>query len=130
MPHLTTFSFLLQINALISSGSFFAKFYGDEGSAQIVHTNSTSRLVNVKSAGGLSASGSTITDLRYKFDDEAFAWDKERDLKAREPFFSSGMYFDNDMAEISRSLKDHITAQKDLLEDMGVDAVSLRKAHQ
>ena len=72
------FKFIPQLKAIISMGTWVARFYGNEGSTQIIHTNSTSVLVNVKGGGGLSASGKTITDLRYEWDADDFAWDKDR----------------------------------------------------
>ena len=67
-----------QLKAIISMGTWVARFYGNEGSTQVIHTNSTSILVNVKGGGGLSASGKTITDIRYEWDADDYAWDKER----------------------------------------------------
>ncbi len=91
-------------------------------------------LVNVKSSSGdISASGSTITDLRYKFDDEKYAWNKNRNLKEVEAFFSSGMYFNapgTDMNSIVSKLKERINTNKDMLEDMGTDSNSIMNAHR
>ena len=41
-----------QVNAIISTGSFIAQWYEEEGSSQFIFTNSTSKLVDVKSSSG------------------------------------------------------------------------------
>merc|ERR1719322_1100019 len=113
-------------------GTWVARFYGNEGSTQIIHTNSTSVLVNVKGGGGLSASGKTITDLRYEWDADDFAWDKDRDLKAKEPFFSSGFNFgeEESMGAIKQKLKGAIDSQRDFLKNLDTDAQSIKMAHK
>ena len=113
-------------------GTWVARFYGNEGSTQVIHTNSTSILVNVKGGGGLSASGKTITDLRYEWDADDFAWDKERDLKAKEPFFSSGFTFgeEESMGAIKQKLKAAIDGQRDFLKNLDTDAQSIKMAHK
>lgn len=113
-------------------GTWVARFYGNEGSTQIIHTNSTSILVNVKGASGLSASGKTITDLRYEWDAEDFAWDKNRDLKAKEPFFSSGFTFgeEESMSDVKAKLKQHIDTQRDFLKNLDTDMESIKNAHK
>ena len=37
----------IRVNAIINSGSFIAQYYSEEGSAQMVYTNSTSILKNI-----------------------------------------------------------------------------------
>ena len=46
-------------------------------------------LTNFIFAGDISVSGDTINDLEYEFQDKEYKWNKERDLKAVEPFFGA-----------------------------------------
>ncbi|TRY76606.1 hypothetical protein TCAL_03493 [Tigriopus californicus] len=120
-----------QINAIMTTGAFIAQFYEEEGSAQFVYSNTTSKLVEVKgSSGDISVSGETITDLAYEFSDKEYKWNVERDLKAKEPFFSSGSYFDEESAGLQEALKKGITFQKTLLESHSTEKEHIEKAHR
>nr|ALO75638.1 melanin-engaging protein [Tigriopus kingsejongensis] len=120
-----------QVNAIVSTGSFIAQFFEEEGAAQYVYTNSTSKLVDVKdSAGDISVSGETITDLAYEFADKEYKWNVDRDLKAKEPFFSTGAYFDEPAGSLQEALKKGIEFQKTLLESHHNDKEHIEKAHR
>ena len=52
-------------------------------------------------------------------------------MKAPEPFFSSGVYFKNvDMGDIAAKVKERISTNKDLLNNMDNDDDSIAKAHK
>lgn len=120
-----------QVNAMVSTGSFISQQFEEAGSAQMVYSNSTSKLVTVKgSSGDISVSGETITDLSYEWADAAFKWDVDRDLKAREPFFSSGSYFKVDDSAVKANIIKGITFQKTLLETLDTTPESINKAHK
>jgi len=119
------------VKKLVSTGTFVAQFFEEEGSTQFVHTNSTSVLVSVKaSPGDISVSGTTITDLSYEFSDTEYKWDADRDLKAREPVFSTGTFYEEDQAKIQDGIKKGIAFQKTLIESLDKDPETLQKAHQ
>ena len=67
------------MNGIVSTGSFVAQFYEEEGSAMLIVSNSTSKLINVKSSSGdINPSGESITDLSYEFADAAYKWNEVR----------------------------------------------------
>lgn len=120
-----------QVNAIISTGSHISQFYEEEGSAQYVFTNSTSKLVNiVTSNGDINPSGKTVNDVAYEFSDGGFKWDVDRDLKAREPFFSSGQYFEDDLGTVVDAVKKGIAYQKTIFESSATDKEFVAKAHK
>ena len=55
-----------------------------------------------------------------------------RDLKAKEPFFSSGFTFgeDESMGAIKQKLKGAIDSQRDFLKNLDTDAQSIKMAHK
>ena len=120
-----------QVNAMVSTSAFMAQYFEEEGSAQSIFTNSTSILTGAKSSpGDISVSGNSITDLSYEFSDSEYAWDKTRDLKAREAFFSSGMYFKEDLNTVKNAIKKGIAFQKTILDTLDKDRDAIAKAHK
>ena len=55
-----------------------------------------------------------------------------RDLKAKEPFFSSGFTFgeEESMGAIKQKLKGAIDSQRDFLKNLDTDAQSIKMAHK
>ena len=84
---------------MATTSSLIAQFYEAEGMSHFAHANLTSVLVGKRaSPNDISVSGETLTELAYEFEDaEAYKWNKDRDLKAREPFLSTGNYYEDDM---------------------------------
>ena len=120
-----------QINAMVSTSNFVAQYFDEEGSAQIVASNVTSVLQGVRpSPGDINPSGETITDLTYEFSDSSYSWDEDRDLKAREPFFGGGQYFDDDVNSVKAGIKRGIAFQKTILDTLDKDADMIKKAHK
>jgi hypothetical protein len=114
-----------------TNGGVMAQFFETEGVSHFTWVNITSTLVDQKSSGGdISASGETFSNLDYEFEDSAYKWNVDRDLKAREPFFSSGEYFSDDQAETKAALKRGIEAQKEILHNLENTPESVQKAHQ
>jgi hypothetical protein len=114
-----------------TTGGVVAQFFETEGVSHITWVNITSILVDQKSSSGdISASGETFNDLAYEFEDAAYKWNVDRDLKAREPFYSSGEYFSNDQEETKAALKKGLEAQKQILHTLDNSPESIQKAHQ
>jgi len=70
----------------------------------------------------------TADSLEYEWEDSAYTWDTARDLKAKEPFFASGFFYDQG-ADVKGSLMAALNKQKELLGDHGNDKGTVRKAH-
>jgi len=120
-----------KVNAMVSTSVFVAQYFEEEGSAQYIFTNSTSILKNVRSSpGDISASGDTITNLNYEFADGGYKWNEDRDLKAKEPFFGSGVYFTDDNTFIMNVIKKGLANQKTILEDLDKEENSIKNAHK
>lgn len=122
----------IRVNAIINSGSFIAQYYSEEGSAQMVYTNSTSILKNIKSSSDdISASGQTVSSVEYEWADGDYKWNVDRDLKAKEPFFASGFYFDGSMDEAKNALMKGIAYQKTILDQLTPqDKEGIDRAHK
>ncbi len=80
------------IKAMVTTGSLIAQVYGTEGASHFAWVNVTSILTGQRSSpGDISISGGDMTnDLSYEFADSSYKWNVDRDLKAREPFLTSG----------------------------------------
>ncbi len=117
---------------MVTSGTFIAQFYDEEGSAQAIYTNQTSIVVERKSSpGDISVSGGeSITDLSYEWADQDYKWDQDRDLKAQEPFFATGQYFEDDPAKLKRVVIEGIAAQKTIIENLDKSEKSIKQAHR
>ena len=46
----------------------------------------------------IAVSGKTFDNLEYEWADDEYKWDKDRNLKAREPYFSSVNFKEQDQA--------------------------------
>ena len=121
------FALVLQANV----GTWVAQFYDTEGSSQMVTTNSTSRLIEVKGSDGSIRvnGGASITDLSYEWADNDYKWDVDRDLKAREPTLATGQTFDDDASTLMNAIKQGIVMQKTIVETLDKTEDSLKRAH-
>ena len=81
-------------------------------------------------AGDISVSGDTVTDLDYEFADTEFAWNKDRDLRGREPFFSSGEYFEEDQAALKGAFEQGFEMMLSNLGEHGHDDAEVQKQHK
>jgi len=114
-----------------TNGGLVAQFFESEGVSHFTWVNITSNLVEQKSSSGdISAGGETTDSLEYSFADEDYKWNVDRDLKAKEPFFSSGEYFTDDQATIKAALKKGIQAQKQIINTLDNSPEAIQKAHQ
>ncbi len=121
-----------RFKSIVTSGTFIAQFYEEAGAAQAVYTNQTSVVVDRKSSSGdISVSGGTsITDLSYEWADNDYKWDKDRDLKAKEPFFATGEYYDDDQSKLKRVVVEGIIAQKTIIEKLDKTDKTIQGAHR
>ena len=119
------------VKSMQTSGGVVAQFFETEGVSHITWVNITSILVDQKSSSGdISGGSETLNSLEYEFEDAAYQWNVDRDLKAREPFFSSGEYFADDQGETKAALKKGIEIQKQILHTLDNSAESIQRAHQ
>jgi hypothetical protein len=119
------------IKGMATTSALIAQFYETEGMSHFAHANVTSVLVAQRnSPGDISASGETITELAYEFDDKAYAWDATRDLKAREPFLSSGNYYEDDMGTLKAAVKKILENVYNRQHGSEIDNASIQKAHK
>ena len=80
--------------AIRHNGAVVAQMFGAEGFSQMAVVNTTAVLVEESSnPGGISGGGKHLESLIYEFSDAEYKWNNNRDLKAKEPFTSSGMSF-------------------------------------
>ncbi len=72
-----------RINRMVTSGTFIAQFFEEQGAAQAVYTNQTSHVVERKSSSGdiRVSGGVTYTDLAYEWADSDYKWDQVRDIQ-------------------------------------------------
>ena len=119
----------IKLTGVKSTGGFVAQMYDTEGMSYIAMVNSTATLRDVKSISSSISGGDLTSDsLEYEWEDSAYTWDTARDLKAKEPFFASGFFYDQD-ADVKGSLMAALDKQKELLGDHGNDKGTVRKAH-
>lgn len=119
------------VKKMVTNGGVVAQFFETEGVSHFTWVNITSILVDKKSSSGdISASGETFDNLEYEFEDAEYKWNVDRDLKAREPFFSSGEYFSDDQGETKAALKRGLEAQKQILHTLENSPEAVQKAHQ
>ena len=119
------------VKGMQTNGGVVAQFFETEGVSHFSWVNITSTLVDQKSSSGdISGSGENIDNLGYEFEDSSYKWNADRDLKAREPFFSSGEYFSDDQGETKAALKRGLEAQKQILHTLDNTPEAIQKAHQ
>jgi len=119
-----------KVNSVKINGAFVAQMYDTEGVSYMTVVNGTATLADVKSMGGSIAGGDlTANSLEYEFEDSDYKWNVDRDLKAKEPFFASGFFFDAD-ANVKDALLGGLSKQKDLLHDSGNDGSTVKNAHK
>lgn len=103
--------------------------FDTEGVSYIAMVNSTATLSDIKSiSSGISGGDLTVDSLEYEWEDSEYKWDQARDLKAKEPFFASGFFYD-DNSDVRGTLMAALSKQKELLEDHDNDKGTVRKAH-
>jgi len=91
-----------QVNKMVVSGSVAAQYFESKGASNFIHVNKTLTLADIRDSDGSIRPSGTITleDLSYEMSDDDYKWNKDRDLKAKEPFFSSGEYFKEDQVTL------------------------------
>jgi len=120
----------IKVNNVRINGAFVAQMFDTEGVSYMAVVNGTATLTDVKSMSGAISGGDLRADsLEYEFEDAGYKWDAERDLKAKEPFFASGFFFD-DNANVKDALLVALSKQKELLHDADNDQSTIRKAHK
>ena len=86
----------MKIKEIVMYGAVVSQMFDTEGVSHLSITNVTHTLVEDKdSSGDISPGGKTYDSLMYKFADDELQWKSSKDLKAQEPFFSSGQYMDD-----------------------------------
>jgi len=119
------------IKRMQTNGAVVAQLFETEGVSHFSWVNITSVLVNQKSSSGDISGGSITTDsLTFSFEDSDYKWNADRDLKAREPFFSSGEYFSDNQGETKEALKKGLVLQKQILNNLDSSAEAVQKSHQ
>lgn len=120
------------ITSMMTTGSLMAQMFETAGVSHFAYANVTSVLVNKRaSPGDISASGYNTDSLAYEFADNEFKWNKNRELKAREPFFSSGEFFEADQNTLKAGLLKGLNTQAELLKSQAsTDPQLIQKAHQ
>lgn len=119
------------IKRMQTNGGVVAQLFETEGVSHFSWVNITSVLVDQKSSGGdISGGSATTDDLSFSFDDKDYKWNLDRDLKAKEPFFSTGEYFSDNQAETKEALKNVLKLQKQILHSLDNSAEGVQKSHQ
>lgn len=112
------------IKAMATTGSLVSQMYEVEGMSHFAYVNVTSVLVNQRSSpGDISVSGETLNSLAYEFADSSYKWNVDRDLKAREPFLSSGMVYEDNQSTLKQTLLKGLDTIGELLHAHGNDQV-------
>lgn len=120
-----------RLQKIVSTSSFIHQEFSEEGAAQFIFTNQTSTLrENKASSGDIRPSGDSTSDIAFEWADQDFAWNKDRDLKDKEPFFATGSYFDDTQEVAKQIVLQGIPAQKRIIEELSKDREVLRKAHK
>jgi len=91
-----------QVNKMVVSGTVAAQYFESKGVSNFIHVNKTLTLADIRNSdGSINPSGTvTLEDLSYEMSDDDYKWNKDRDLKEKEPFFSSGEYFKEDQVTL------------------------------
>ena len=53
----------------------------------------------------------SVANVNFKWSDSEYKWDQNRDLKAKEPFFSSNLYFEEEESKVRSQVMDGIEFQ-------------------
>jgi len=95
-----------QVNKMASSGVVAAQYFESAGVSTFIHVNRSLTLVDVRTSDGSIQPSRTVTldDLSYEMSDGDFKWNKNRNLKDKEPFFSSGEYLQEDQVTLQGAL--------------------------
>ena len=68
--------------------------------------------------------------MSYEFADTDFAWNKNRDLRSREPFFSSGEYLEENQAALKVAFEESFEMVLSNLGKHGHDDEEVQKQHK
>ena len=116
---------------MATSSSLIAQMYEVAGMSHFAHVNITSVLVAQRSSpGDISVSGDKITDLSYEFEDSEYKWNANRNLKAREPFLSSGNYYEDNFGTLKAVVKKVLNNAYTNLHKLAIDDAFIQKAHK
>ena len=125
----------MKIKEIVMYGAVVSQMFDTEGVSHLSITNVTHTLVEDKdSSGDISPGGKTYDSLMYKFADDELQWKSSKDLKAQEPFFSSGQYMDdlsgNTPKNVFKKMMATFTETMQKLEKRdGLTEENVRKAH-
>ena len=125
----------MKIKEIVMYGAVVSQMFDTEGVSHLSITNVTHTLVEDKdSSGDISPGGQTYDSLMYKFADDELQWKSSKDLKAQEPFFSSGQYMDdlsgNTPKNVFKSMMGTFMETMEKLEKRdGLTEENVRKAH-
>ena len=116
---------------MTTTSSLVAQMYETAGMSHFAHAKLHSVLVAQRSSpGDISVSGETITDLSYEFEDSAYKWNLNRNLKAREPFLSTGNYYEDSFGTLKAVVKKVLNQAYSSLHRLAIDNESIQKAHK
>lgn len=119
------------IKGMSTVNSLVAQMYQEEGMSHIGNVNVTSYLVAQRSSpGDISASGETVDNLHYEFADSTYKWNDNRDLKQREPFLSSGNYYEDDQATMKAGVLKILNHIYDDMHAHGIDQATVQDNHK
>merc|ERR1712018_1009823 len=124
-----------KIKEIVMYGAIVTQMFEVEGVSHLSVTNVTHTLMRDGSSGGdIQPSGTTYTSLAYEFADGNLQWDSNRNLKDKEPFFSSGQYLEDISGNTAQTVfKSMIGKFIDTLHKLeargGVTEDNIRKAH-
>eukprot|EP00090_Calanus_glacialis_P016360 TRINITY_DN2561_c0_g1_i1.p1 TRINITY_DN2561_c0_g1~~TRINITY_DN2561_c0_g1_i1.p1 ORF type:complete len:1526 (-),score=363.79 TRINITY_DN2561_c0_g1_i1:68-4645(-) len=95
-----------QVNKMVLSGTVAAQYFESTGASSFIHVNRSLTLVDIRNSdGSIQPSGTvTLDDLSYEMSDGDYKWNKDRNLKEKEPFFSSGEYFKEDQVTLQGAI--------------------------
>lgn len=125
----------MKIKEAVLYGAIVTQMFEAEGVSHLSVTNVTHTLVkDGSSSGDISPGGTTYTSLAYEFQDNNLQWDSNRNLKAQEPFFSSGQYMQdlsgNTAKNVFKKMVDVFLKTKEKLSERdGLNEDSVTKAH-
>merc|ERR1719211_638539 len=124
-----------KIKEIVMYGAIVSQMFEVEGVSHLSVTNVTHKLIRDGSTGSpISVSGNTYNTLAYEFTDGNLQWDSNRNLKAKEPFFSSGQYMSdldgNTAQNVFKGMIEKFINNMEALENRGgITEDSMKKAH-
>ena len=105
--------------------------FDTEGVSYIAMVNSTATLSDIKSiSSGISGGDLTVDSLEYEWEDSEYKWNTNRNLKAREPFLSSGNYYEDNFGTLKAVVKKVLDNAYSNLHKLSIDDAFIQKAHK